>query len=58
MDSTSVNVQAVQQSARSIHSREWSWPLPAADVEFLRKLEENLDRRGITSQPLPMVGVD
>lgn len=33
-----------------------SQPLPAADVEFLKKLEENLDRRGITSPP--MVGVD
>lgn len=28
-----------------------SQPLPKADVEFIRKLEENLDRRGITSPP-------
>lgn len=28
-----------------------SQPLPIADVEFIRKLEENLDRRGITTPP-------
>lgn len=26
-------------------------PLPEADVEFIKKLEENLDKRGITSPP-------
>lgn len=26
-------------------------PLPPADVEFIRKLEENLDKRGITAPP-------
>jgi len=32
-----------------------SQPLPPADIDFIRKLEETLDRRGITSSPEPKI---
>jgi len=43
--------EAAQPSSEIFGST--SQPLPPADIDFIRKLEEALDRRGITSAPAP-----